>query len=81
MTADLDTRTVVRSLSETLVRSEVRALADRDTLERACREAVVKLKLPIEDVSEASGLTVAEIDALVDAPAPLDDLADLAGVR
>lgn len=80
MTAVLDTLSVIRSERTALIRDEVRTARQREQLERAAREAVTKLGLTVDEVSEASGLTPAEIHALLDTPAPLDDLSTLAGV-
>jgi DNA-directed RNA polymerase specialized sigma24 family protein len=64
-TLDIDTLTVVRSESAALIRDEVRALNQRERLERAVTEAVTKLGVSIDDVSDASGLTPAEIRRLL----------------
>lgn len=77
---EFDTLIVVRSESDALIRSEVRAAAQRERLERAVRDAVTKLRYSVDEVSEASGLTPDEIHRiLVDAPVLSDDLAVLAG--
>ena len=56
-----DTLTVVRSQSGALIRDEVRALQSREQLERACYEAMSLLGCTIDEVSDASGLTPAEL--------------------
>jgi hypothetical protein len=67
MTAALDTLTVVRDQSAMLIRAELRSQEQRAMLERAVVEAVRLLGISIDDVSEASGLTPAEIRRLLDA--------------
>ena len=56
-----DTLTVVRSQSDALIRDEVRAMRARASLERACYEAITMLGCSVDEVSEASGLTPAEL--------------------
>jgi len=56
-----DTLTVVRSQSDALIRDEVRAMQARTSLERACYEAITMLGCTLDEVSEASGLTPAEL--------------------
>jgi DNA-directed RNA polymerase specialized sigma24 family protein len=60
-----DTLTVVRSQSDALIRDEVRALKARAQLERACYEAVKLLGCTVDEVSDASGLTPAEVRRIV----------------
>ena len=60
-----DTLTVVRSQSDALIRAEVRGLKARDDLERACYEAIAVLGCTIDEVSDASGLTPAELRRIV----------------
>jgi len=60
-----DTLTVVRSQSESLIRAEVRGLEARERLEQACYEAMTILGCTIDEVSEASGLTPAELRRIV----------------
>ena len=55
------TLAVVRDQSEALIRAEVRGMEAREQLERACFEAVRLLGCSVDEVSEASGLTPAEI--------------------
>jgi len=61
----LDTLIVVRSQSGTLIRDEVRAMRSRKQLERACYEAITVLGCTIDEVSDASGLTPAELRRIV----------------
>ena len=56
-----DTLIVVRSQSDALIRAEVRGLHAREQLEQACYEAMTLLGCTIDEVSEASGLTPAEL--------------------
>lgn len=56
-----DTLTVVRSQSDALIRDEVRAMQARAQLEQACYEAITVLHCSVDEVSEASGLTPAEL--------------------
>jgi len=74
----LDTLT---SLTDTLIRSEVRAAADRSALERGIVQAIRDHGITVEEASAQTGLTVAEIRTLLDQPVPLDDLAVLDGSR
>jgi len=67
----LDTLT---SLTDTLIRSEVRAAADRSALERGIVQAVRELGYSVDEASAASGLTVDEINTLLDRPVPLDGI-------
>ena len=60
-----DTLIVVRSQSDALIRAEVRGLKAREQLERACYEAIKVLGCTIDEVSEASGLTPAELRRIV----------------
>jgi len=57
----IDTLTVVRSEASALIRDEVRTGNQRARLERAVWESVNKLGCSIDEVSEASGLTPAEV--------------------
>lgn len=57
----LDDLIVVRSEASALIRSEVRAGDQRARLERAIWDAINKLGRTVDAVSEASGLTPAEI--------------------
>lgn len=72
---------IVASERDSLIRQEVKAMNQREILERACRDAVLKLGHNVDEVSEASGLTPNEIRALVDSPQITgDELKALAGV-
>jgi hypothetical protein len=71
---------VLTSLTDTLIRSEVRAAADRSALERGCVQAVKELGYSVSEVSAASGLTTEHIRGLLDQPVPLDDAALLDGI-
>ena len=62
------TLAVVRGQSEALIRAEVRGMEAREQLERACYEAVTKLGCTVDEVSEASGLTPAEIRRILAQP-------------
>lgn len=83
MTDALDTLTVVRDLSATLIRAEVRAAAQRTSLEKAVRDAVLKYGANVNEASAASGLTVDEVKRILDQMPPLSDgdLAELVGLR
>ena len=66
---------------DSLIRQEVKAMNQREKLELACRDAVLKLGHNVDEVSEASGLTTNEIRTLVDSShARVDDLKALAGI-
>jgi hypothetical protein len=66
---------------DSLIRQEVKAMNQREKLELACRDAVLKLGHNVDEVSEASGLTPGEIRALVDASQSTEnDLKVLAGI-
>ncbi len=71
---------VLTSLSETLIRSEVRTMSHRSALERGIVQAIRAELVTVEEASAQTGLTVDEIRELLDRPVPLDDLADLTGV-
>jgi hypothetical protein len=60
-----DTLIVVRSQSDALIRAEVRGMKARADLERACYEAITRLGCTVDEVSEASGLTPAELRRIV----------------
>lgn len=62
----LDTLIVVRDQSARLIRAEVQSANQRARLERAVIESVRVLGVSIDDVSEASGLTPAEIARLLE---------------
>lgn len=64
-----DTLTVVRSQSDALIRAEVRGMKARADLERACYEAITVLGCTVDEVSDASGLTPAELRRIVAARA------------
>jgi hypothetical protein len=61
----LDSLIVVRDQSARLIRAEVQSANQRASLERAVVETVRKLGASVDDVSEASGLTPAEIHRLL----------------
>jgi hypothetical protein len=61
----LDTLNIVRSTSNALIRAEVRGLEARARLEQACYEAITRLGCTVDDVSEASGLTPADLRRIV----------------
>lgn len=60
-----DTLTIVRSQTDALIRAEVRGMQARDSLERACYEAITKLGCTIDEVSDASGLTCDQLRRIV----------------
>ena len=76
---DPDTLIVVRDQSARLIRAEVLVGKQRNALERAVRDAVRHFGASINDVSEASGLTPAEIRRVLDETPALDDLDVLSG--
>jgi hypothetical protein len=51
-----------------LIRAEVRAGHQRELLERAVRDSLVKMGANINDVSDATGLTVDEIKSIMRKP-------------
>jgi hypothetical protein len=83
MTLMIGIETVIRDQSAQLIRAELRTAEQRAKLEIAVRDAIVKLGCSIEDISEASGLTPAEIRRVLATVPPMDgdDLAALSGVR
>lgn len=74
-----DTLIVVRASAEAVINAELVAIGSRAVLDRAVREAVVKLGEPIDAVSEASGLPPAEIYRILARMPDLDDATALAG--
>jgi len=70
---------VIASQSNTLIRSEVRAAADRSALESGIVQAVKVYGYSISEASAASGLTPDEIRGLLDRPVPDNDLSRLLG--
>lgn len=60
------TLTIISEQSKALIRKEIHAHNERVLLERAARDAIVQLGYSIDDVSEASGLTPAEINRLLE---------------
>jgi lambda repressor-like predicted transcriptional regulator len=72
---------VLTSLTDTLIRSEVRSAADRSALERGIVQSVRELGFSLNEVSASTGYTVDQITDLLDRPVPMDDLADLLGPR
>ena len=79
MTNVLDTLIVVRDQASALIRAEVRAGKQRAELERAVYDAINKLGKSIDDVSEASGLTPAEVRKIAAVPPELS-IEQLAGI-
>lgn len=76
----IDDLIVLRSQRSALIRAEVMAGKERAQLEQAIRDSIRKMGKSVDAVSEASGLTPAEIyDILADVPA-LDELDALAGI-
>lgn len=71
MTA-LDTLIVVRDQASALIRDEVRAGNQRAALENAVYDAVNKLGCNVNDVSEASGLTLTEVRRIASKPRELN---------
>jgi len=66
---------------DSLIRQEVKAMNQREKLELACRDAVLKLGHNVDEVSEASGLTPSEVRTLVHSyQAVNEDLKALAGI-
>ena len=79
MTTTLDTTlSIVRDQRHALIRASVLASHERANLERAVREAITVLGQDISNVSEASGLSVAEIRKILDRTPDLE-LAELSG--
>lgn len=76
MTMTLD---ILRSESTALIHLEVRAGAQREHLNRAIRDSIVKAGYSIDAVSEATGVTPAEIRSILAKPADIEDLDMLAG--
>ena len=74
----LDTLT---SLTDTLIRAEVRTMDLRSALERGIVQAIRDHGITLEEASAQTGLTVAEIKTLLDRPVPLDDLAVIDGTN
>ena len=70
---------VLTSLTDTLIRSEVRSAADRSALERGIVQAVRELGFSVSEVSASTGYTPDQIRDLLDRPVPLDDLSTLTG--
>lgn len=73
------TRDILRDQAHALISAEVLAGEQRAKLENAAREAVLKAGKSIDYVSEATGLTPAEIREICARPLPLDDLVALSG--
>ena len=75
----LDDLIVLRDQASALIRAEVRAGEQRTQLERAVREAILKLGADINEVSAASGLPPADIRRICES-APDLELDELTGV-
>lgn len=73
-------RDILRSESTALIHMEVRTGAQRERLNRAIRDAIVKAGCSIDAASEATGVTPAEIRQILSRPADIEDLDMLAGV-
>ncbi len=71
---------VVADQRDTLIRHELRAGEQRAKLERAVVQAIRDYGVSVDEMSEASGLTPAEIRALLDTPPVAMDLPALAGI-
>lgn len=71
---------VVRDQSAALIREEVRSMRQRELLEKAVRDAVIKLGCSVDEVSDASGLTPSDIYEVLDSAPADDNLAALAGI-
>jgi hypothetical protein len=63
---------VLSSLSETLIRSEVRTASHRSALESGIVQAIRAELVTVDEASAQTGLTVAEIRALLDRPVPIN---------
>lgn len=67
-------------LASALIRDEVRAEAQRERLERAVYDSIVKMGANINDVSAATGLRCEEIREIL-AKRPVTTIEDLFGLR
>jgi hypothetical protein len=65
MTTIINTLNVVRSQNVALIRAEIRGMQARESLERACYEAITRLGCTVDEVSEASGMTPDQLRAIV----------------
>jgi hypothetical protein len=72
--------TILRNESTALIAIEVQMGAQRARLERAIRDSIVKGGLSIDAVSDATGVTPAEIRRILETPVAIEDLDDLTGV-
>jgi hypothetical protein len=70
---------VLTSLTDTLIRSEVRSAANRSALERGIVQAVKELGYTVDEVSASTGYTPDAIRDLLDQPVLDTDLARLTG--
>lgn len=66
-------RSVLTSERDALIREEARSAAQRGRFEKAIREAIVKLGASADEVSAATGLTVAEVREIAEKVEPLSD--------
>lgn len=81
VTTTMSVLDVITSQSNTLIRAEVTAAAERSALERGIVQAIKVYGYSLSEASAASGLTVSEITKLLAASLPLSDLGELAGDR
>lgn len=72
---------VVADQRDALIRDELRVGAQRERLERAIVQAIRDCGATVDEMSDASGLTPAEIRGLLETPPVAMDLASLAGMR
>ena len=72
MTTTMSVLNVLTSLSETLIRSEVRTASHRSALEHGIVQAIRAELVTVDEASAQTGLTVAEIRALLDRPVPIN---------
>jgi hypothetical protein len=74
VTTTMSVLDTLNSLSDTLIRAEVRAADHRSALERGIVQAIRDHGITVEEASAQTGLTVDRINFLLDQPVPLDDL-------
>lgn len=70
---------ILTDQASALIRAEVRAGDERTKLDAAIRQ-VARLGVSVNEISAATGMTIEQVQKVLDRPAEMDELAILSGV-